>query len=147
MSDTSKNLVLSLACGGHRPRPLEALDGGGASDPGSGGHYEVSITRCLTPRKASLFRWLVAALRRSGSQKGHRRREQDHQEAVAALFRGRAQAATAARIDGAVGVRVAPAGQLLLVLRPTIVDGRIVAIEAVADRDSLAELIIDELPA
>jgi len=42
---------------------------------------------------------------------------------------------------------VAPAGRLLLVLRPTIVDGRIVAIEAVADRDGLADLIIDELPA
>lgn len=68
-------------------------------------------------------------------------------EAVAALFRGRAQAATAVLIDGAVGVRVAPAGRLLLVLRPTLVDGRIVAIEAVADPESLADLIIDELPA
>jgi RNA polymerase sigma-70 factor (ECF subfamily) len=68
-------------------------------------------------------------------------------EAVAALFRGRAQAATVVLIDGTIGVRVAPAGRLLLVLRPTIVDGRIVAIEAVADRDGLADLIIDELPA
>ena len=63
------------------------------------------------------------------------------------LFRGRAQAATVVLIDGAVGIRVAPAGRLLLVLRPTIVDGRIVAIEAVADRDGLTDLIIDELPA
>lgn len=68
-------------------------------------------------------------------------------EAVAALFRGRAQAATVVLIDGTIGVRVAPAGRLLLVLRPTIVDGRIVAIEAVADRDGLTDLIIDELPA
>ena len=68
-------------------------------------------------------------------------------EAVAALFRGRAQAATTVLIDGAVGIRVAPGGQILLVLRPTIVDGRIVAFEALADRDSLADLIIDELPA
>ena len=67
--------------------------------------------------------------------------------AVAALFRGRAQAATVVLIDGTIGVRVAPAGRLLLVLRPTIVDGRIVAIEAVADRDGLTDLIIDELPA
>jgi RNA polymerase sigma-70 factor (ECF subfamily) len=50
-------------------------------------------------------------------------------------------------IDGAVGARVAPGGRLLLVLRPTIVDGRIVAIDAVADPDTLASLVIDELPA
>lgn len=68
-------------------------------------------------------------------------------ERVAAFFRGRAQAATAVLIDGAVGARVAPAGQLLLVLRPTIVGGRIVAIDAVADPEALAELVIDELPA
>ena len=68
-------------------------------------------------------------------------------ESVAAFFRGRAQAATAVLIDGAVGARVAPAGKLLLVLRPTIVGGRIVAIDAVADPDVLADLVIDELPA
>jgi RNA polymerase sigma-70 factor (ECF subfamily) len=68
-------------------------------------------------------------------------------ERVAAFFRGRAQAATAVLIDGAVGARVAPAGKLLLVLRPTIVGGRIVAIDAVADPDILADLVIDELPA
>jgi RNA polymerase sigma-70 factor (ECF subfamily) len=68
-------------------------------------------------------------------------------ERVAAFFRGRAQAATAVLIDGAVGARVAPAGQLLLVLRPTIVGGRIVAIDAVADPEVLADLVIDELPA
>ena len=68
-------------------------------------------------------------------------------EAVAAAFKGRAQQATAVLIDGSVGARVAPGGRLLLVLRPTIVDGRIVALEAVADRGILADLVIDELPA
>jgi RNA polymerase sigma-70 factor, ECF subfamily len=66
-------------------------------------------------------------------------------EAVAALFKGRAQAATSVLIDGSVGIRVAPAGQLLLVLRPTIVDGRIVDLEAVADRATLDGLALDEL--
>ena len=68
-------------------------------------------------------------------------------EAVAAAFKGRAQQATAVLIDGSVGVRVAPGGRLLLVLRPTILGGRNVDVEAEADRGSLADLIIDELPA
>jgi RNA polymerase sigma-70 factor (ECF subfamily) len=66
-------------------------------------------------------------------------------EAVAAFFRGRAQAATPVLIDGSVGIRVAPHGRLLLVLRPTIVDGRIVDLEAVADRATLAGLALDEI--
>jgi RNA polymerase sigma-70 factor (ECF subfamily) len=68
-------------------------------------------------------------------------------EVVAGFFKGRAQVATTVLIAGAVGARVAPGGQLLLVLRPTIVNGRIVAIDAVADPDRLAGLVIDELPA
>jgi hypothetical protein len=46
-----------------------------------------------------------------------------------------------------VGIHVAPGGRLLLVLRPTIVNGRIVGVEAVADQGSLVDLIIDDLPA
>ena len=68
-------------------------------------------------------------------------------QAVAALFKGRAQVAVPVLIDGSLGIRVAPGGRLLLVLRPTVVAGRIVAIEAVADHASLADLIIEELPA
>ena len=68
-------------------------------------------------------------------------------EAVAAMFKGRAQAATPVLIDGMVGARVAPQGRLLLVLRPTILDGKIVGVEAVADPASLADLRIDDLPA
>jgi RNA polymerase sigma-70 factor (ECF subfamily) len=66
-------------------------------------------------------------------------------DAVAAFFKGRAQAASPVLIDGSVGIRVAPGGRLLLVLRPTIVDGRIVDLEAVADRGTLARLALDEL--
>ena len=68
-------------------------------------------------------------------------------DAVAAMFKGRAQVAVPVLIDGTVGARIAPHGRLLLVLRPTIVDGRIVDVEAVADPARLADLIIDELPA
>jgi RNA polymerase sigma factor (sigma-70 family) len=54
-------------------------------------------------------------------------------EAVAQKFKGRAQLARIALVDGRVGVVVAPRGRLLVVLLPTVVDGRIVALEAVAD--------------
>jgi len=64
---------------------------------------------------------------------------------VAGLFKGRAQAAIPALLDGTVGILVAPHGRMLLVLRPTIVDGRIVEIEAVADRETLARLSIREI--
>lgn len=60
--------------------------------------------------------------------------------AVAKLFDGRAQVARTALIDGAVGVMVAPRGQLLLVLRPVFRDGKIVEIEAVADPERLTHL-------
>jgi RNA polymerase sigma-70 factor, ECF subfamily len=66
-------------------------------------------------------------------------------ETVAAFFKGRAQAARAVLIDGTVGIEVAPHGRLLLVLRPTIVDGRIVDIEAVADAEALRQLTLAEL--
>jgi RNA polymerase sigma-70 factor (ECF subfamily) len=54
--------------------------------------------------------------------------------AVAEAFKGRAHAASAALLDGELGVAVVPAGDLLLVLRVEVRDGRIVAIDAVADR-------------
>src|SRR5215813_1013377 len=66
---------------------------------------------------------------------------------VAALFKGRAQAAIPALLDGMLGILVAPHGRMLLVLRLTIVDGRIVELDAVADKESLARLSIRELPA
>jgi RNA polymerase sigma-70 factor (ECF subfamily) len=59
---------------------------------------------------------------------------------VAKFFAGRAQAARAALIDGKAGVVVAPQGRLLLVMDVTIVDGRITALQAIADPDRLAHL-------
>jgi RNA polymerase sigma-70 factor (ECF subfamily) len=60
--------------------------------------------------------------------------------AAAKAFAGRAQAARAALVNGAVGAVVAPGGRLLLILDFTIAHGRIVEIEAFADPDRLREL-------
>jgi RNA polymerase sigma-70 factor (ECF subfamily) len=57
---------------------------------------------------------------------------------VARAFIGKAQAARAALVNGAVGAVVAPNGRLLLVLTLVIREGRIVEINAIADRGSLA---------
>jgi RNA polymerase sigma-70 factor, ECF subfamily len=60
--------------------------------------------------------------------------------AVATNFRGRAQLARPALVDGAVGVIVAPRGRLLLVLVLTITHGKIAAIDVVADPKHLRQL-------
>jgi RNA polymerase sigma factor (sigma-70 family) len=67
--------------------------------------------------------------------------------AVARSFVGRAQAARSALVDGAVGVVVAPRGRLLLVLRVTFGNGRIVGIDAVADPERLRDLDLAVLAA
>ncbi|GEP58163.1 sigma-70 family RNA polymerase sigma factor [Reyranella soli] len=67
-------------------------------------------------------------------------------EVVAANFKGKAQAARPALIDGALGVVVAPQGHLLLVLNLTFAGDRIAAIEVVADRDRLRALDLSALP-
>lgn len=59
---------------------------------------------------------------------------------VAQFFKGRAQLARTALVDGRVGVVVAPKGRLLVVLLPVVVDGRIVEIDVVADSARLAAL-------
>jgi RNA polymerase sigma-70 factor (ECF subfamily) len=59
---------------------------------------------------------------------------------------GRARAARPALVNGAVGVVVAPLGRLLMVLRFTIEQGKIVAIDAVADPDHLDQLDLALLP-
>jgi hypothetical protein len=59
--------------------------------------------------------------------------------AVAETFRGRAQAAKPALVDGAVGVAVIVGGRLRIMLRLTIAEGRIVAINATADPARLRE--------
>ncbi len=67
-------------------------------------------------------------------------------EAVAANFKGKAQAARPALVDGALGVVVAPQGRLLLVLNLTFAGDRIAAIEVVADPDRLGALDLSTLP-
>lgn len=53
---------------------------------------------------------------------------------------GGAQAAQPALVNGAVGVVVAPRGRLLMVLEFTIANGKVVAIDAVADPDRLRQM-------
>jgi RNA polymerase sigma-70 factor (ECF subfamily) len=57
---------------------------------------------------------------------------------VAKAFNGRAQAARFALVDGEGGIVVAPNGRLLLVLKVTLREGRIAAIEAIAEPARLA---------
>jgi RNA polymerase sigma-70 factor (ECF subfamily) len=67
-------------------------------------------------------------------------------ETVAANFKGKAQAARPALVDGALGVVVAPQGRLLLALKLTFAGDRIAAIEVVADPDRLGALELSTLP-
>jgi RNA polymerase sigma-70 factor (ECF subfamily) len=67
-------------------------------------------------------------------------------EAVAANFKGKAQQARAALVDGALGVVVAPQGRLLLVLNLTFAGDRIAAIDVVADPGRLEALDLSTLP-
>lgn len=57
--------------------------------------------------------------------------------AVATAFKGRAQAARSAFVDGQPGAVVAPNGRLLLALRVTLAGDRIAEIEAIADPERL----------
>ena len=66
-------------------------------------------------------------------------------QAVAASFKGRAQAAKAALVDGDLGVAVILGGRLRVALRVSLAGDRIAAIEAVADPDRLAEIDLEVL--
>ncbi|HEY4077138.1 MAG TPA: sigma-70 family RNA polymerase sigma factor [Rhizomicrobium sp.] len=63
----------------------------------------------------------------------------DGAQQVAGLVVGRAQAARSVLIDGAAGFVVAPRGRVMLALLVTIRDGRIAAMEAIADPARLAK--------
>ena len=65
--------------------------------------------------------------------------------AVAETFAGRAKAAEPALIDGAVGLAWAQRGEVRVVFDLTIVGGRIVAIELLADPEVLARLELELL--
>jgi RNA polymerase sigma factor (sigma-70 family) len=66
-------------------------------------------------------------------------------QAVAASFKGRAQAAKPALVDGDLGVAVILGGRLRVALRVTLAGDRIAAIEAVANPDQLAEIDLEVL--
>jgi RNA polymerase sigma-70 factor (ECF subfamily) len=88
-----------------------------------------------------VFRADEAAMRLGGPKK-----EVRGAKAIAKLFCGRAQAATAALVDGEVGILVAPAGRLFLLLLPTVKAGKIVQLEAIAEPQRLGVLEMAVLP-
>jgi RNA polymerase sigma factor (sigma-70 family) len=61
-------------------------------------------------------------------------------DAVAAFFKGRAQSARPALVDGALGLAVILGGELRVVLRLSFAGDRISAVEAVADAGSIASM-------
>ncbi|MBE1204405.1 sigma-70 family RNA polymerase sigma factor [Aminobacter carboxidus] len=61
-------------------------------------------------------------------------------QAVAQSFKGRAQGALPALVDGAIGLLVAPMGKLRVVLMLKLDGERIVGIDAIADPDRLGQL-------
>jgi len=65
--------------------------------------------------------------------------------AVAQTFKGRARAARLALVDGAVGLAVVLQGRLRILLGLTIADGKIVAIDAIADPEHIAQLNVQIL--
>jgi RNA polymerase sigma-70 factor, ECF subfamily len=65
--------------------------------------------------------------------------------AVAATFKGRAQAARTALVDGELGLAVIFGGQLRIALRFTFKDDRIAAVEAVADTDRIRAFDVEVL--
>jgi RNA polymerase sigma-70 factor (ECF subfamily) len=65
--------------------------------------------------------------------------------AVAETFKGRAQAAKPALVDGALAVAVILGGRLRIVLRLTFKDDRIALVEAVADATELAAADLEVL--
>ncbi len=66
-------------------------------------------------------------------------------QAVARIFAGRAQAAKPALVDGAIGIVVAPRGQLFLVIVPTITNGTIVRLKVTGDLEQLRKLKVTSI--
>ncbi len=95
------------------------------------GKFEALLT-LLDPHV--VMRGDAAAIRLGGP------RQLSGSAAVAKAFQGRAQMARFILVDGAPAVLVAPNGRLLLVLGLTFSDGRIAAIEAIADPERLARM-------
>ena len=66
--------------------------------------------------------------------------------AVLNTFLGRAVGAQPAIVDGVAGAAWAPGGQLRAVLRFTVANGKVTAIDLVADRERLDQLDVEVLP-
>jgi len=66
-------------------------------------------------------------------------------QAVARVFSGRARGARPALLDGALGAVFAPAGRVFSAFDIVVVDGRIAAIEMIADPEVLAGLDVEQL--
>jgi RNA polymerase sigma-70 factor (ECF subfamily) len=64
---------------------------------------------------------------------------------VAATFKGRAQAAKPALVDGEIGIAVAFGGHLRIVLVLTMTDGKIAEINAIADPERLGQFDVTAL--
>jgi len=109
----------------------------------------------VVPESADLHyrSWVRIAARSSGKRRrecgirpagaanpGPDRRPGSGGPASAGTFCGRAEAARLALIDGAPGIMWAQGGQIRVVFDFTIVGGKIVAIETIADPEHLAQL-------
>jgi RNA polymerase sigma-70 factor (ECF subfamily) len=64
---------------------------------------------------------------------------------VAELFRGKAHTCVSGLIDGEVGILVPVEGRMVFVMELTFADGRITAIDAVADCEIIASLELEQL--
>jgi RNA polymerase sigma-70 factor (ECF subfamily) len=64
---------------------------------------------------------------------------------VAQTFKGRAQGAKPALVDGSMALAVVLGGQLRIVLRLTITGDRISAVEAVADAERIGGFDVEVL--
>jgi RNA polymerase sigma-70 factor (ECF subfamily) len=64
---------------------------------------------------------------------------------VAETFKGRAQAAKPALVDGEIGIAVAFGGRLRIVLVLTMTDGKIAEINAIADSERLRQFDVTAL--
>lgn len=67
-------------------------------------------------------------------------------EVASRAHKGGARAAQAALVDGNVGVIIAPLGRLLMVLRFTVENDKVVAVDAIGDPARVAELELSLLP-
>ena len=85
-----------------------------------------------------VFRCDPMAIRMGGPAEAH------GAAAVAGFFKGRADGGVAGLIDGDVGILVPVKGRMLLVLEVTFGGGKIAGLKAVADRDTLAAMTLEE---